>query len=272
METKSLPSASERRGAWQREALAVFHKDWTSELRARHALAAILLFAITSLLLMALLAPTAGFGLDATLKPAAEIRRILLDPAANTESILQLGQTELRAQLLAGLFWVIMFFSAMAGLPRVFVKEEESRTADLLRLSARPSAIFAGKLLFNAALMLLLAGVITPQFVVLFAVQIAQPGRFALEVLVGALSLAGASTLLGAMVARAGGRGYLMLVIGFVPLFPALAMAILGTADAIHGNPGNLLLPGVSYLVAAVSYLVAMVALSALLFEAIWND
>ena len=46
------------------------------------------------------------------------------------------------------LLWLILLFSAAAGLPRAFVQEEESHTATALRLAATPSALFCGKLLY----------------------------------------------------------------------------------------------------------------------------
>ena len=263
MGTRSSPSAGNPPN-WRREALAVFAKDWLSELRARHALAAIVLFALVSLLLMTLFVRTEGPGLTSELKSTEEIRTIILS-GDQTQHIYRFTQTLARAQILSALFWLVMFFSAMAGLPRVFAKEEESGTMAVLRLSARPSAVFAGKLLFNCALMLFVGALLAPFFVIALSVKIAQPGLFVATVALGALSLAGAATLLGAIVARAGGRGYLMLVIGFVPLFPALALGVLDLAAAIHGDGGN-------HALASVSYLVAMVTVSAFLFEAIWDD
>jgi hypothetical protein len=52
------------------------------------------------------------------------------------------------------LLWLILLFAAAAGLPRGFVHEEETHTATALRLAARPSAVFAGKLLYNLTLLL----------------------------------------------------------------------------------------------------------------------
>ena len=51
--------------------------------------------------------------------------------------------------MLPVLLWIILLFSVAAGLPRTFVQEEETQTAMALRLSATPSALFCGKLLYN---------------------------------------------------------------------------------------------------------------------------
>jgi heme exporter protein B len=227
---------------WWDEARAVFIKDVRSELRTRAALATILLFAVVTLVLVALTVPTRG----------AQLVQAGVDTAA-------------RHFLLSALLWVILFFSAMAGLPRTFVKEEELRTAAILRLTARPGAVLAGKLLFNAALILLVVAALLPLFLIFFTPQVADWPLVLGHVVAGSLAMAGSATILGAIVARAGGKTYLMLPLAFPILLPVLYFAVNGTASAMGGNEGNQLVP-------LVSYTVAMVTLSAMLFEKVWTD
>src|SRR5262245_60471553 len=132
---------------WWPEVQAVFVKDLRSELRRRSALYAILLFAVTSLAVLSFTLVTTGWGLDL---------------APDKRGVMVAGDTETRSFLLAGLFWVVLFFSAMAGMARSYVKEEEARTVTALRLAARPVAVYFGKLLFNCALLLGVAAVVTP--------------------------------------------------------------------------------------------------------------
>ncbi|MDD3733191.1 MAG: heme exporter protein CcmB, partial [candidate division Zixibacteria bacterium] len=96
-------------------ALAVYSKDMKVELRSKYAFNAILMFGITTLAVVSF----------------------------------TLGQSGLSASLLAALFWIIMFFAAMAGLAQVFVREEETGTVLALRLAADPTAVYLGKLFFN---------------------------------------------------------------------------------------------------------------------------
>ena len=84
---------------WASEVGAVLAKDARSEYRSRAALNAILLFALTTLAVVSFQISAQG-----------------LAPGV-------------KARLLASLLWIVLFFSAMSGLPRVFVKEEDSRTA-----------------------------------------------------------------------------------------------------------------------------------------------
>ena len=57
----------------------------------------------------------------------------------------RIGEAE-RPFLYAVLLWIILVFSALSGLSRSFVKEEEAGTMDVLKLSARPQSVFLGKL------------------------------------------------------------------------------------------------------------------------------
>ena len=244
---------------WWDEVRAVFVKDVRSEWRTRSAVSTLLFFSVATMLLISITVETRGLGLTMGLRedPAAAIAR--------GETIFFTAHTAARARLLSALYWIILFFSAMAGLPRVFVKEEEMRTAPALRLAARPSAVFTGKLLFNLALMEGVTLLLLPLFLMLFEPRIASWPLFLAHLLIGAAALAGTSTILGAIVARAANRGYLMLVLGFGPLLPVLGFAILGTAAAMHGDTGNNLL-------GLVSYLGIMTVVSGWLFDRVWSD
>jgi len=82
---------------------------------------------------------------------------------------------------------------------------------------------------------------------------------------VGAIGMSGSATILGAMVARAGGKTYLMLPLAFPILLPIVIVSISGTAAAMLGKPGN-------WLIFLVSYQVMMLTLSGMLFEKVWSD
>src|SRR5256885_95325 len=129
---------------WVAEVGAVLAKDARSEYRTRSAVNAILLFALTTLAVVSFQISVQG-----------------LAPGV-------------RARILASLLWIVLFFSAMSGLPRVFVKEEDSRTAMALRLSAQPNVVFVGKLLFNVLLLLLVSIAVLPLYVILMAPEIKQ--------------------------------------------------------------------------------------------------
>lgn len=251
-------------GSWPAEAWAVFVKDVRSEVRSPSAIGTILLFAVVTLVIVGMTCRLEGEGL--TTRGLVENYREVLqhDPSAMILRTVPEG-TANRHQLLSALLWIILFFSAMAGLPRTFVKEEEARTAVALRLMARPSAVLGGKLLFNACLMLLVSAVVSTIYLFLLTPWIADWPRWFALVLTGSLGMAGSATIIGAIAARAGGKTYLMLPLAFPILLPILVFAINGTTAASRGIPGNHLIP-------LVSYITGMVTVSALLFEQVWSD
>ena len=223
---------------WAAEVGAVFLKDARTEYRTRAAVNAILLFAVTTLMTVSLSLTTQGL------------------PAG------------LRARLLAALLWIVLFFSAMSGLPRVFVKEEDGRTMMALRLAARPQVIFVGKLLFNVALLLAVTLVVVPLYLILLEPDVRDWGRFIAVLILGMGGLAGASTLLAALVAKTSNRSSLFVVLAFPVLLPLLVCAINGSVGAF-GAAGTGALR--SDLVGLAAYLVAMVTASVMLFDYVWE-
>ncbi|HVS04342.1 MAG TPA: heme exporter protein CcmB [Thermoanaerobaculia bacterium] len=222
-------------GGWTGEAVAVFVKEWRIELRTRHALFAILLFAVTTLLTLSLALGPLG--------------------AASSE----------RVTVLPVLLWVVLLFAAAIGLPRSFVHEEDTHTATALRLAATPSALFAGKLLYSATLLWALELVAVPLFLAMMQLAVALPATLVVALLAGGLGLAAASTLIAAMVAQAEGRGALFPILAFPILLPLLLLAVGLTRAAVSGvgDPA-----GLSQL---LLYDAALVVAGLMLFPLVWN-
>ncbi|MBW2172699.1 MAG: heme exporter protein CcmB, partial [Deltaproteobacteria bacterium] len=116
----------------------------------------------------------------------------------------------------------------MSGLARSFVKEEEAGTIDVLKLSARPQAVFLGKLLFNLTLLSALGLIIVPLFILFMAYQINLPGFFLSMVISGVFGLGAGTTIIAAMIARASARGALFSVLSLPLLFPLMITCIKG--------------------------------------------
>lgn len=222
-------------GGLVRSALAVAAKDTVCELRARHALGALGLFAVTS-------AVAVSFALSAWG-----------------------GDSEVSAALL----WMVMYFSAMSGLGRSFAREQESGCANLLKLSAPSSAVYVGKLIFNLGTMIALLVVLVPVFVTLMGCKVSSWGLFAAVLIVGSVSLAAGSTMAAAMVARASSRGALFAVICFPLLLPVLVVAIQGTDAALGGGARAEALSSLRLL---FYYCGIVVTASLMLFGHVWED
>jgi heme exporter protein B len=220
---------------WCDQAAAVFVKDWRAELRTRHALHTLLLFAITTLVTVSLALGPAG--------------------VSSVE----------RAAVLPALLWVILLFAAAAGLPRGFVQEEETHTANALRLAATPSAVFSGKALYAVSLLLAVEALLVPLYLAVMQLPVADPALLLAALGAGAVGLAVGSTLLAAIVAQAQGRGALFPILAFPVLLPLLLLAVELTRGAVTGTVGagvlaNLLL-----------YDGAITVAGLMLFPLVWN-
>ena len=220
------------------EALAVTAKDLRTEFRTRVALNALGLFALT---VLAAVSYTVG-----PYRIAAEDRPFLL----------------------AVLLWIVIFFAALAGLDRSFVKEEESHTAPLLRLAASPTAVWLGKLGFNIILIYLLMTILVPLFCILMGYRIEMVGGFVLILILGGYALAVITTIVAAIIARALTRGALFSVLSLPLLLPLLIFVIQGTSGAAEGSAET-----VSNTIRAVLSMGGiMTVVSAVLFPVVWSD
>ena len=218
-------------------AWAVFLNDARLELRTRTALGALAMFVVAALLLVRL----------------------------------ALGRLAVSVPVSAALLWVVIVFAAAVGLARAFVAEEERGTTLLLRLAAPSAAVYAGKLLFNVVLTLALSGVTAFALRVLVPSPLAAPGLLAATLALGALGLAGTTTLLSALLARAQAAGPLLPVLAFPLLVPLLLPAVNLTLLAAESTSGTWAAarPDLTLLAA---YAGLMITASFLLFDYVWKD
>jgi heme exporter protein B len=215
---------------------AVLLKDVAQELRRRVALLAVFFFAATALALVSY--AIGPFGLPEEDRPALQ----------------------------AALLWIVLFFAAATGLPRAFVREEETGTALALRKTVAAPVVLAGKTLFNTLLFWSVAAVTIPGFVVLLDWRVGSPAALAATVLLGGLGLAVVSTFLSAIVASAGQRNVLFVLIAFPLLLPLLLIAISATLEATRGG-----MPWTGLRV-LVAYDGAAAGAAYMLMEAVWEE
>ncbi|OEU51975.1 MAG: hypothetical protein BA861_07835 [Desulfobacterales bacterium S3730MH5] len=220
------------------EAISIWLRDLRSEFRTRYAVNAILMFAVTTLVAVSF--SIGSFRIAEAEKPF----------------------------LYAVLLWIILVFSALSGLSRSFVKEEEAGTIDILRLSARPQAVFIGKLFFNLTLLGALELVIVPSFILLMKYDIEFPVLFAAMIISGGLGLAAGTTIVAAIIARTSARGALFSALSFPLLLPIMITAIKGCERAAIGTNTA----GWPEVRIAVAYMVIMVIMSLFLFPLIWEE
>lgn len=229
---------------WAAEAAAIFAKEIKTEWRTRVALSAVGLFALASLALIAL-----SFG---------------------DVALAQGGSREATA---SALLWVLLFFTAATGLGRTFVQEAERNTHWALRLSARSSAVWAGKYAANTLLMIALAGIAAPLLLFLLKAPPANIGLLVCVVLTGVVGLSAVMTMTAALVAQASAKSGLLAALSFPLLVPLLVAGVHGAKAALGlGNASGAWQPALGDLQVLGSYAVIAVSASLLLFDFVWND
>ena len=220
-------------------AFAVLRKDLLTEWRTRVTVNALFLFAFAVLVLV-------GYAVGPT----------RLAP-------------EDRTTVNAVLLWIVIFFSAMTGLARVFVKEEESGTAAALRLAVPPAAVLLGKYLANVVLLFAVTAFIVPLFLVLTSFTIACPALFVALLVLGGLGLAGASTFTAALVSKAAAKGALFAVLSIPLLLPPLIAAVSGTQVAAREES---FAAGLDFVRVLVAYDGVVTTAAFALFDAVWRE
>ncbi|RYG26225.1 hypothetical protein EON82_04210 [bacterium] len=169
----------------------------------------------------------------------------------------------------ASLVWTILLFSSILSLPRAFLAEEENGTADLLRLMARPHAVFWGKMLFNL-LQTWIGGLFLGfLFALSIGLEITHKGLFVACLLGGGAAIAGAVTLCGAIVAQAANRAALAGAVAVPLLLPLLQWGVTGMRAALGVERLGF---GLNAAIGMGCYAVASLVLGPYLYAAVWKS
>ncbi len=215
---------------------AVFLKDFRSEMRTRYAINSLAMFVIVAISVI----------------------------------LFSIGNERITGNLTAGLFWVVIFFSAMSGLARAFVAEEERGTSLTLKLISAPSTVFSGKLLFNIILVFMMNTVIALLYSALFQEFVIKNfPLFLVAFILGNIGLAVSSTTIAAIIAKAGSKGTLYPVLSFPILLPLILTSVNLTVFAMDGTT---FADSKFELAIVVSYDIIMLTAAYMLFDFIWKD
>lgn len=215
---------------------ALFQKDFHSELRTRYAINSLAMFIIVAISVI----------------------------------LFSIGNEKITPELTGGLYWVVVFFSAMSGLSRAFVSEEERGTALTLQLIASPATVFTGKLLYNMILVFLMNIVITILYSMLFEEFILRNFLlFFLTFVLGNIGIAISSTLIASIIAKAGSKGTLYPVLSFPILLPLILTSVQLTTFAVQGVEFS---EAIFELAIILCYDIIMISASYMLFDFIWKD
>jgi len=166
------------------------------------------------------------------------------------------------------ILWIIIFFSAINGLLHVFIREEDQGTALFLRMNSSPDSIFLSKLIFNILFFLIILLTVVPLYLFFLQVNVLFPLYFILTILIGGVTISASTTILAALVSKAGGKGSLFTVISFPILLPVLWVSISSTNSTLvktgRMNYGNLIF--------LLAFSGLIISISLLLFRSIWDS
>ncbi|MBS1562680.1 MAG: heme exporter protein CcmB [Bacteroidetes bacterium] len=219
-----------------RRLIAVISKDLRSELRTRYGITALILFVVTAIVLVVFAA----------------------------------ADEPMPRPIAAAVLWVVMFYTAMTGLGRGFISEEERGTSLLLRLSTDPTSVYFGKLIVNivqSVLSNLLAALLFLFF--MSRVSVGNPTLLLLCVLAGSVGLASTLTIVSAIVAKAGSKSALLPILSFPVLLPLIMP---GTDVMLSAFAGLAVGEVAGSLGLMASYTGIVIVVSWFVFEYIWCE
>lgn len=193
--------------SWVGQALVILRKDALLEWRGRSRFVSVLLFGIVTLLLFSF-----AVGPDS--------------------SALRAGA--------AGFLVLALLLSSTLGLSESFRLEQEDRGLEgLLLVPVEPLAVFYGKALGSTLLLLVLAPVLIPIALVLYAVELdwAALAQLTGIWLLAAAGLSAPGTLYAAMTSRLRSQDVVLPVLLFPLVVPVLLGSVKAMALALSGDP-----------------------------------
>src|SRR5229473_4519570 len=185
-------------------ALAVARKDLMSEWRTRELVPALAQFVV-----LALVIANFGFQFDSHNAPA----------------------------IAPGVLWMALVFAGLVAFGRAFAAEREQSSLEaMLMTPASPSAIFAGKALAAALLLVLCEAVLIPALALFFGVNLS--GELIAAVLLATIGMAALGCLFAAMVAQLRARE-LLLPLLTLPLWIPFIVAGGQAVQVMMGGGGS---------------------------------
>jgi heme exporter protein B len=203
-------------GEFWRAMWAIVWKDLAAELRSRELLSAMLVFALTVILIF-------NFALD-------------LDP--NT-----------RSTVTSGVLWVTFAFAGTLGLNRSMAMEKDRGCMDgLLLAPVDRAAIYFGKTFGNLVFMLIVEAIVLPVYSILYNTNLFNPGLI-LIILLGSIGYVAVGTLLAAMAVQTRTRDMLLPILLFPIAIPVFIAAVKGSTGFLQGIPMDEIMPWINLLI-----------------------
>lgn len=170
----------------------------------------------------------------------------------------------------AGLLWVVLFFSAEAGVGRAFYEEAASGTLLALRVYAAAQAVFVGKFFYTLFMLAALAVFDVALFQIFLGFSLADSFSvllFFLVVLLGVWGFAAAGVIISALTVGAGAKSGLFSVLLLPVVLPVFLPALNLTGELFRE-----LVPSLSLLGAMALYDMILTLGASWLFDFVWRE
>jgi len=169
----------------------------------------------------------------------------------------------------SSMFWVIQLFVCVNAVAKSFLQESRGRMLYFYSL-ASPVYFIAGKLIFNALLMLIMSLISLTLFFIFLSNPTEDALRFTGIVLIGGTGISLVFTLMSAIAAKAQQNAALVAILGFPVILPQL-MLVLRLSKAAFGEvfrEGALF----QLTVLTLGMDILVVFLSLILFPFLWKE
>jgi heme exporter protein B len=187
---------------------------------------------------------------------------------ASTIFVLYLAMGQPENMVWNGLFWMMQLFICVNAIAKTFLQEGKGRQLYFYSLCS-PVIFILARMVFNAALMLLMNLISLLIFTILLGSPIAHPFLFFGISCFGACSISLVFSFLAAIAARAQQNAALMAILGFPLIIPQLMLLMrlstLAFSDVFQSGLISIVL-----LLACFDFMIFL--LSVILFPFLWKD
>jgi heme exporter protein B len=218
-----------------RSSIAVLQKEWREERASLFTLNSVLTFTGSSLLL-------AIFAMKAQ----------SLDPTPKS-----------------GLLWIILLYAGLSAGLGGFLREQDRRTLDLLRIHADPIAVYLGKLIYNILFLMVLIGLFLGLYNLLMGRTATDPALFAIIAAAGSIGMSGVTTLISALITRTDAGGALFSVLSIPLLVPLVLILTRLSRHLMTGGQAGAML---SEVMALVGFCGVTITMGLLLFPQVFEE
>ncbi len=166
------------------------------------------------------------------------------------------------------LFWIILLFTSVNAIAKSFIQENRGRLLYYYSLVS-PQSIILAKIVYNTALMLVLALICYSFYAVVLGNPVQDDAMFLLTIVLGALGFSTSLTMISSIAAKAANSSTLMAVLSFPVIIPMLLMLMKLSKNAIDGLDRSV---SADELLTLLAINLIVVSVSYILFPYLWRS